>query len=128
MKVIIPNNPGVKVVIKHLIDENYYVGNFTENGFILKRNYGVRRMQLFGNLNENGEWVISSKNELLHQMLYVFGLILTAGLGIFSFIQKGYFLAFSSLVIISLIFLADRHQKQKEIKMFKSHLDQNAIN
>lgn len=107
-----------------MLDEAYYVGELTENGFILKRNFGNRRQPIFGMLHKN-HFEIKVKNEIVHQIFYIFGALLLLSLMIFLLSKGDYALSLLVLVMMALIFISDRYQRKKELKLFLDYILKN---
>ena len=118
----IPNTPEIHQQIRQLIADNYYTGELSPGGFILKRNYGIRRLTLYGTINEN-HFEVKAKNELFHQILYAFGYILILALGVFLIFKGDYGLALLILAMIGLVTLADRQRKKQEIDHLLRNLE-----
>ncbi|MDO5656690.1 MAG: hypothetical protein Q4G27_11195 [Flavobacteriaceae bacterium] len=125
MKNKLANTPTHRQSIQQLINEKKYVGSLSEKGFLLKRNFGNRRLTLFAIINSNDEFEINPKNELVHQIFYIFSYILILALSIFLFFKGEYFLATIILIMIALVGLSDRMRKKKELELFFQQLQQH---
>lgn len=102
--------------IKKLIADKIYLGEITTNGFIIKRNYGVRRLAVYGQLNAQKDLIIKAKNEILFQISYYIGIVILLILICLLFYIQNYKVALLCLSMLILIILAENHQRQKEIK------------
>lgn len=117
----IPNNPQYQNAIKQLLQDELYVGNIGKRGFIIKRNFGVRRLPIFGEFKED-TIKISVKNEFLHQVFYVFGMLLILFLVGFTIYASQYIYSLLLIVILVLIYLEDYNRKNKEFKLFQEKI------
>ncbi|MXV38883.1 hypothetical protein GO491_09405 [Flavobacteriaceae bacterium Ap0902] len=113
----IPNNEKQRERIQQLLDQNYYIGNLSSRGFIIKRNFGIRRLPLYGKF-EKDTIQIEIKNEFVHQVFYIFGILLFIVLIVFALYQTNYLMAGMVSIILVLLLLDDYHRKNKELKIF----------
>lgn len=123
MKSTLPNNQTTRSAIQKLLDNKNYVGELTSKGFIIKRNYGVRRQPIYGVFNEQNQIEVQVKNEIIHQIVYIFGLLIMLALSVFALLQGIYIVTLLTLIIGSLVFASDRHQKKKELKELLANLE-----
>ncbi|MGI9527714.1 MAG: hypothetical protein ACR2MS_11455 [Weeksellaceae bacterium] len=116
------NTPQNHANIHKLLEEEYYIGNISSKGFIIKRNFGVRRLALYGKFQEKSV-IISAKNEFLHQVFYIAGLLLFIFLIGLTLYQAQFGISALLAVFTGLILLDDYHRKNKEYKIFLETLE-----
>lgn len=117
----ISNNPSHRNAIHHLIQEDYYVGSVSSKGFIIKRNFGIRRLTLYG-IFESEEIIIKAKNEFLHQVFLIFGFILFIFLMGLTIYMQEYWVSLLLLILIILMGLDNQNRIRNEYKLLEETL------
>ena len=117
MENTIDNSAQTRAKLQKLLDDKTYVGDLGAKGFIIKRNFGARRMPVYGILNEN-HFEVKAKNETVHDYFMWVGLVLMLGVLLFAAYHKNFFIVGANSIFILLMFLMDRHRKKKEMEQF----------
>lgn len=119
----LPNSPATQSAIAHLLEQKYYVGSISSKGFILKRNFGTRRLPIYGKLISEGSYEIQAKNELIHQIAMSIGMFSFGALAVVLFFQERYGVGVLLLMVTVLVHLSDLRQRKKEVKTFIEYLE-----
>ena len=124
MKNILVNSPETLVKLQKLVSDKIYVGEISSHGFILKRNFGTRRLPIYGVLKDNN-FKITAKNEALHEYFLWIAVILMLGILFFAAYHYMFLVVGINAVFILVMFLMDKQRKQKEIEQFFNALKEN---
>lgn len=124
MKNILENSPETTAKLQQLIDNKVYVGEIMPGGFILKRNFGIRRIPVYGTLEDNN-FKVKAKNETLHEYFLWSALLLMMGILIFAAYHYMFLVVGVNAIFIIVMFLMDKQRKQKEIEQFFNALKEN---
>lgn len=108
--------------IQLLLDSEKYIGDITSKGFILKRNFGIRRLPIYGYL-EGNTYRLQIKNEVLHEILLWVSLFMMSSLFVFAIFHFIYEIALFCVVFILLLYLMNRQRKKDEIRLFYETLE-----
>lgn len=109
--------------IQRLLDSEKYMGEISSNGFIIKRNFGIRRLPIYGFL-EGNTYRLQIKNEVLHETLLWVSFFMMSSLFVFSIFHLIFEVALFCVVFILLLYLMNRQRKKDEIRMFYETLDE----
>lgn len=108
--------------VEFLVNEKYYQGEISSNGFLIKRNFGVRRLVIEGVKNQSGKIEIAVRNEFFHQILYISGMVIIGILAVFMMLQGEYIWSLISVVIALLLWLSNSYQKNKELETLMHYI------
>ena len=109
--------------IQRLLDSKKYIGEISNNGFIIKRNFGTRRLPIYGFL-EGNTYRPQIKNEVLHEILLWISLFMMSSLFVFSIFHLILEIALFCIVFILLLYLMNRQRKKDEMRMFYETLEE----
>lgn len=109
--------------IQRLLDSKKYIGEISNNGFIIKRNFGTRRLPIYGFL-EGNTYRPQIKNEVLHEILLWISLFMMSSLFVFSIFHHILEIALFCIVFILLLYLMNRQRKKDEMRMFYETLEE----
>ena len=112
--------------LQKLLDNQVYIGELGKNGFIFKRNFGTRRMPVYGILKE-GHYELKAKNETIHDYFMWVALVLMFGVLLFAAYHENYFVVGANSIFILLMFIMDRHRKKNEMEQFLKALNEVSI-
>lgn len=113
----IENNSSVRRKIQELLDSKKYIGEMSAKGFILKRNFGVRRLPIYGNA-EGDFYRLKIKNEVIHETLLWISVFMMSLLTLFSLWNQIYEIAIICIIFLLLIYLMNRQRIKDELKYF----------
>ena len=109
--------------IQRLLDSKKYIGEISNNGFIIKRSFGTRRLPIYGFL-EGNTYRPQIKNEVLHEILLWISLFMMSSLFVFSIFHLILEIALFCIVFILLLYLMNRQRKKDEMRMFYETLEE----
>ena len=119
-KSIAASSDNIKA-LQQLISHQKYIGKIKDSEFILKRNFGARRLLIVGKKVGN-RFEVKIKNEVAHQfLLVIFSLVLLI-ISIVLFINKQWIYGLIILPILGLIYVEDNYRKNKEFGLLQKNL------
>lgn len=126
MENTLENTAHTQAKLQKLLDDKLYIGDLGTKGFIFKRNFGARRMPVYGILNEN-HFEVKAKNETIHDYFMWVAIILMLGILLFAAYHKIYFVVVANSIFILLMFMMDRHRKKKEMEQFFKAFEEASV-
>ncbi len=117
MAYTLENTTQNQAKLQKLLDKQLYIGELGKKGFIFKRNFGARRMPVYGILKDS-HYELKAKNETIHDYFMWVALVLMFGVLLFAAYHENYFVVGANSIFILLMFMMDRHRKKSEMEQF----------